>query len=195
MKPWNQASGMPLTSWSVGLLASWDWSVAGLRSNADMNKVKKSTCHDHNEVEGYCSTSFVEGRSKLCGRKRGSRPWRVWRGCLCPNGKHIPVPEDLEINKEGFPGKEPSWHTNCPTAAFELVMSLQAGPQKRCYPRWLKSGSFKKQNVGDPVELANRWFDAQKVERAQKFSRNAGRKCLARWLSKVKASYEDGFEA
>ena len=194
MKPWCQASGMPLTIWSVGLLACWDSSVAGLRSNADMNKVKKSVCHDHNKVEGYCSTSFVEGRSKLCGRKRGSRPWRVWRCCLCPNGKHIPVPEDLEVSKEGFPVKEPSWCTNCPTAAFELVMALQRGPEKRCYPRWLKSGSFRKQNVGDPVGLANRWFDAQEVERQQDFSRNAGRKCLARWLSKVKAAYEEGFE-
>ena len=42
--------------------------------------------------------------------------------------------------------------------------------------------------------LANRWFDAQGVERQQDFSRNAGRKCLARWLSKVKAAYEEGFE-
>ena len=194
MKPWSKETGMPLLKWSVGLLASWDWTVAGLRSKSDLGKVKKSCDHDVSEVEGYGSTSFVEGRSKLCGRKRGSRAWRVWRICLCPEGKHKKVPEDLEFDKQGNPTKEPTWTTNCPTACQVLIHRAQQQEEKRIYPKLLKCGKFKKHNVAKPTELANDWYEVQGVERANRYSSNAGRKSLARWLSQVGAPYEEGFE-
>ena len=192
-RPWVPEGGMSLMMWAVALLISWDWAVAGLRSKCDLNKVKLSKEHDVNGVEGYSSTGFVEGRSKLCGRKRGSRPWRVWRICLCPKGEHINVPDDVEINKAGNPLTEPAWTTNCPVACHQLVLKLQT-VSPRCYPKWLKCGEFRKHNIGDPVGVANAWFDVQKVRREKPYSTNSGRKSLARWLSRVKATYEKGFE-
>ena len=193
MRPWSEETGMPLTVWSVGLVAAWDWAVAGLRSKTDMDKVKTSTDHDVNGVQGYCSTGFVDGRSKLCGRKRGSRAWRVWRVCLCDQGKHRNVPEDVLIDKAGNPEEEVTWTTYCPVACVQLTLILKKS-KPRVYPKWLKSGSYRSHNVKDPVELANQWFGVQQTDRAEPFSTNSGRKSLARWLSRTKTIYEQGFQ-
>ena len=196
--PWNEACGMSLMQWTVALLISWDWAVAGARSQEDLKRIKNSTDHDVNHADGYGSTGYVEGRSKLCGRKRGTRPWRVWRLCLCPGGKHQPVPAVFRhrINNEGNPTKQPTWCTNCPVCCMELVMLKQA-KEPRMYPKWLNSkragGRFSVSNVGNCSKRANEWFRCQGVT-DEDYCSNAGRKSLAEWLSKVQAVYEVGFE-
>ena len=62
---WTANCGMPLVKWSTAVLCAWDWCVAGARPNSDLDKIKECTDIDFNFEEGYCSTGFVGGRSKL----------------------------------------------------------------------------------------------------------------------------------
>ena len=194
---WHPGCGMSLLDWSVALLITWDWAIAGARSREDLKRIKNSIDHDINVQEGYGSTGYVEGRSKLCGRKRGTRPWRSWRICLCGD-KHEPVPAVFRhrFDRLGNPTTEPTWCTNCPVCCMELISLLQDG-QPRMYPKWLsgkkRGGRFSEcNNVADCPARANEWMKIQGID--EDFSSNAGRKSLARWLSKVDVDYEVGFE-
>ena len=65
------------------------------------------------------------------------------------------------------------------------------------YPKWLsgkkRGGRFSEcNNVADCPAKANEWIKVQGVE--EDVSSNAGRKSLARWLSKVDVDYETGLE-
>ena len=196
--PWHKDCGMSLVKWTVAMLIAHDWAIAGARSKEDLKRIKNSIDHEVNTKEGYGSTGFVDGRSKLCGRKRNQRPWRVWRRCLC-KGKHKPVPAIFKhrFDKEGNPTEDPTWTTTCPVAAMELVMLLQPENPKM-YKKWNTSkrrgGQFGENNEGKCTDLANKWFRCQGVGGAEPYSSNGGRNSLARWLSEVEAKYHEGFE-
>ena len=198
-RPWRVECGMSLMRWSVGLLISWDWTIAGSRGREDLKRIKNSTDHVIDAENGIGSTGFVEGRSKLSGRKRNSRPWRAFRKCLCPDGKHKPVPAYFKhrIQADGNPRTEPPYCTNCPVAAMELV-SLKQDNDVQLYRKWFTNkrdgGRFTETNVGDCPKEANEWFRAQEVADEAGFSSNSGRMALAGWLSETKTTYEKGFE-
>ena len=95
---WTPACGMPFTLWCTALLACWTWAVWGCRGIVDMASLKTSTDHADNRVQGWAYTSYSGGRNKLCGVKRGTRPWKAYFICMCPNGTHVPVPPDWEYS-------------------------------------------------------------------------------------------------
>ena len=166
-------------------------------------KIKKSFRHVIMPSKQYGSTELDGGRAKLAGDKRGSRPWKVYRTCLCPGGKHRGPPKDI-VNKwlwpkDGNPpakhcvdGK-PQWCTVCPLSAMQLVLGLQTGDKMGVYRKWLPSGRFGLVNENDMPELANQWMFAQDANPAAKYCSNGGRKCLARWCSEVEVPYRELF--
>ena len=189
---WNPDCPMVFAVWLVGLIAAFDSFVNGLRSNEDISRVKNSPRHIYDWDAGWECSEFNGGRAKLCGNKKGTREWWVWRVCLCPGGRHIRPPHNFKetITKAGNPTVNIKWCTCCPLAALELLWSYP-GPQ-RCYPKWLKSGTFKKQNEGDVIQLALQWMLAQGVTEVG-FDTNSGRKSLANWCEFLHVPYAESF--
>ena len=194
---------MGLFQFCVGVLCCWDLMVAGLRSRLDMKKVKTSTEHDINAAEGWGCTELVGGRSKLHGKKRGTRSQKVWRLCLCKDGKHKspPVNVRFSFDRDGNPRKDPEWTTTCPVAAMELMMLLQPG-NIRMYPKWNRGRSrpgdgkphVSHYNTSDCPKFANEWLHSQGVVSEQPFDSNCGRHSLARWCSETGTNYEESFQ-
>ena len=198
---------MPLTKWSVAYIASWDWNVAGGRggSKGCLSRIKKSTNHRINADEGWCWTQFEGGRCKM-GKK--SRPWKQWRLCLCKGGKHCGPPAEILNPKLWVGGNPPEsamqdgkpvWCTACPVSAMQLVLGLQNDvpqKQKHIYRKWneKKKPMFAKENYGDIPALCNEFFDKQGANEGTAYDPHSGRKSLARWLSNLNVSYEEGFE-
>ena len=156
-KEWTPQHAWCLMRFLQGLVQAYDLFVFGVRSREDIDRIKKSSHHQHNWKRGWQSTSFLGGRAKLAGVKKNTRPWKVYRRCHCPGGKHIQPPTDFckEIGKDGNPKVEVKWNTTCPLAALQLIWQLQGtestGP-KRCYGRWLDSGRYGTSNTGDIAE-------------------------------------------
>ena len=78
-KGWTPDHPWPLMKWCTHYLCFWDTMICGARSKVDTNKIKTSTHHDHSYKQGWQKTQFKGGRSKLSGRKKGSRQWAMWR--------------------------------------------------------------------------------------------------------------------
>ena len=206
-KEYDASCGWSFADWNRGLLCAWDWGVNGARSKEDLDRIKKGRMHGIDHQEGWGWTEFYGGRSKLCFAKKGSRPWRAWRICLC-EGKHTPIPKDGEtdfIGRDGNLLKEPTWCTNCPVNAMDLMFRQQEALKPlgsandnayrhcRVYRKWCESkGKCGLTSEGQPVELALRWLKAQGVERD--FDTNAGRKALSRWLTKLEIPYAMGMQ-
>ena len=160
--------------------------------------MKKSTDHLHDWSNGWQCTSFVGGRAKLCGVKKRSRPWKIWRVCFCPGAKHIRPPPRFceEIQRDGNPRSEVTFCTTCPLAALELMWQLQILFQEpRCYGKWLATSRYGKSNVGDVAKLAIDWFVAQgAIQPENRYQSNAGRKSLALWTRHLNVPYEESFQ-
>ena len=197
-KPWSRGCGLPLTKWVVGYVAAYDWAVFGCRSREDIKRVKFATQHALNVNERWQASEFHGGRCKLCGDKKGTRPWWIWRVCLCPGQSHVSPPRDFgkHINKNGNPTVAIRWNTACPVACFEFYNSMLKPGDIRNYPRWLPQGRYAGDNVGDPIELALWWFEVQgeMPYYGGRFSSNAGRYALARWCQKLNVCYKESFE-
>ena len=197
-KQWVYNPRMPLTTWTVAYVGAYDWSVFGCRSKEDLKRLKKATRHVINIEERWQASEFHGGRCKLCGNKKGTRPWWVYRICLCPGQHHISPPRDFgkTIGRDGNPTVEVRWNTACPIACWEFYTSMMDSRAVRCYPKWLGSGRFGKDNVDSVVDLAVFWFEVQGETSydGKPFSTNAGRKALARWCQKLNISYAESFE-
>ena len=190
-KEWTPESVMSLVNFCIGVLAAWDWCVLGARSGCDLGKIKDSEDHHFDVANKAWSTSYVGGRSKLPLHKSGTRAWRAWRKCICPNNEHVSPPEDFEytFDADGNPLEFPDGLcTTCPLFAGQLLKSLQED-HFRCYKKWTKK-RFQKENHGTPVMVAMRWFVHQGVMTWENpFHTNSGRKSLALWCQEVGADY------
>ena len=196
-KEWSTSSPMSLVTFCQGLLAAYDLFIFGLRSTEDVKRVKKSVTHHHHWTNGWQATEFKGGRAKLCGTKKGTRPWRIWRTCHCPGKHHVRPPPTFfaEIRKDGNPRCAVKWCTVCPVAAVEFIFSLQADSTKRCYAKWLDSGRMGASNIGDVPAVAINWFVNQgAVTDANRYDRNAGRKSLGRWCGSLHVPYPESFQ-
>ena len=198
-KEWTPQHSMCLMEYLQGLVQAYDLFVFGLRSREDIDRVKKSVHHQHNWKRGWQCTSFVGGRSKLSGKKKGTRPWKVYRRCHCPGSKHIRPPSGFceEINEDGNPEVDVKWNTSCPLAALELFWQFQGkkstGP-KRCYGRWLPTGRYGTSNTGNIAEMAVDWMIAQGACSEENcYDTNSGRKSLALWCEKLSIPYVESF--
>ena len=196
-KPWKPGCKMPLAKWVVAYVAAYDWCIFGCRSREDIGRVKFSTNHALNVRERWQASEFKDGRCKLCGDKKGTRPWWVWRVCLCPGQCHVSPPADFgkHLDYDGNPKVEVRWNTACPIACYEFYNSCLRRGDVRNYPRW-KGGFYAKNNVGDPIDLALWWFEVQGEFPyfGGRFSSNAGRYALARWCQKLNVSYKESFQ-
>ena len=196
-KEWTRDSPLNLVKYKAGLIAAYDSKLCGLRSKEDIDRVKKSVDHDFDWSNGWECTSFLGGRAKLCGTKKGTRPWAIWTVCFCKGKKHTSPPADfgVKIGKDGNPreGEEVTWSTNCPLSCLQLLWQLQETPRR--YGKWLNSGRFGSSNIADVVGCANDWFVAQGVCTAETaFDSNSGRKCLARWSRHLRLEYKWTFQ-
>ena len=196
---WTPESGMPYVKHCSGLVAGYHWSLFGLRSREDIDRVKRSVTHQVNWKAGWVCTDFVGGRAKLCGVKKGTRPWKVWMVCHCKGKQHVRPPANFHktIDKFGNPLGEISFSTVCPLACLEVVWQLQdqAGVDRRCYGKWLGSGRFGTSNYGDVVGMAAEWFKSKGVcSEATKYDSNSGRKSLGRWTCLLNIPYEESFQ-
>jgi len=198
-KEWTPQHPWCLMMWLQGLIQAYDLFVFGLRSREDVDRVKKSTTHQHNWQRGWMCTSFVGGRAKLCGNKKNTRPWKVWRPCHCPGGQHIRPPVNFRksIGKDGNPLVDIKWCTCCPLAAMELVWQFQKKPSegsKRCYGKWLPSGRYGTSNTGPVAEMAIDWMVSQGAcSEETRYDTNSGRKSLAEWCEALHIPYPESF--
>ena len=196
-REWRPDSPMSLVKSCQGLLGAYDLFICGLRSTADVKRIKDSPVHHQDWTKGWQATAFKGGRAKLCGTKKGTRPWRIWRVCHCPGQHHVRPPKTFfaEIKKDGNPRCEVKWCTVCPVAVVEFLFSLQESDTKYCYRKWLDSGRMGASNINDVRVVAVDWLVAQgAVDESCRYDLNAGRKCLARLCCHLKIPYPESFQ-
>jgi len=195
LKEWDPNGPMTFVDFMQGALATWDWCVLGARTVCDLNKIKESEEHDFDEQNKCWSTAYPGGRSKLPMHKAGSRPWRAWGICLCPDNVHIPPPEDFEYSftKKGNPRRLPRLCTTCPLFIGQLLERMMRWkPPFRRYRKWLKAGHFGKSDHPNVVHLSLRWLANQGVmDAAHPFDTNSGRKALAAWNEELDVRYNE----
>ena len=193
-KNWSVDHPLSFIEYCTGLVAANDLFIFGLRSTEDVRRVKMSDQHQADWINGWQCTRFKGGRAKLCGVKKNTRPWSIWRTCHCP-GLHVRPPAMFTVDKTGQPNSPLTWCSSCPVAVLEFLFSMQWQDKKRCYPKWLASGRFGGSNTKDVAKQAIDWFIAQGVITDDvRYDRNAGRKSLARWCSHLNLAYEDSFQ-
>ena len=133
-KDWTSDCGMSLLEYCCGLICAHDAFLFGLRSKEDVRRIKKSFQHDFDWQQGWASTSFKDGRAKLCGVKAGTRPWKIYTACFCKGKKHQCPPEgfNYEIQTDGNPidPEDVNWTTSCPLSCLQLIWSLQENPRR-----------------------------------------------------------------
>ena len=123
----------------------------------------------------------------------------LYRVCLCPEGKHISLPDDWRstLDTKGNP-TNPPWCTSCPLACFEVVRSLLPEDDFRSYPRWLETENrFSLDNYGKKkmFPFARRWLDLQGANPdGLVFDSNGGRKALGKWCDEFGVPYTISFE-
>ena len=182
-KEWSADHEWCLMKFLGGLVAANDIFIFGLRSREDVDRVKKSFTHENDWDKGWQCTSFKNGRAKLCGNKRDTRPWWIWRVCNCKKKRHVRPPPDFceKIGVDGNPTVASfKWSTVCPLAALELMWQMQWQDQKpRCYGKWLKSGRYGRSNIDDVAGCAIDWMLSQNGA-THRYDSNSGRTCLAK---------------
>ena len=196
-KEWNPAHPWCLMKFLGGTVAANDVFCFGLRSREDVDRVKKSFTHEFDWEKGWQCTSFKNGRAKLSGNKRDTRPWWIWRVCNCRTKRHVrPAPNFCEkIGVDGNPTvKNLKFSTVCPLAALELMWQMQWHDQKpRCYGKWLASGRYGKSNVDDVAAFAIDWLMAQGAT-THRYDSNSGRMCLATMTRYLGIDHPESFQ-
>ncbi len=191
-------SGMTFVEFMHGCLAGWDGWVLGSRPSVDLGKIKASTEHWWDDRTLSWSTGYKGGRSKLELQKAGTRPWRAWRLCTCPEENHVPPEPDFPFSLDRWGNPTGSWSkycTCCPLFIGQLLKRAQPAPF-RPYRKYLTSESRSKhgrsrwgaENIGDLPALARDWFKYQGVHTV---SPNSGRKTLARVSSATKTPHHE----
>ena len=196
--PFDAAKGMPFPRWNVSQLLTFDSLISGARSVTDLARIKKSTEHTYAPSQGWMSTSMVGGRAKL-ERSKGTRAWSVYRPCMCPDGKHIPPPEDWHMKLDHLSNpKSITWCTTCPLNAFKCIRDLLPEEDLRTYPKWIDAQQrYGKDNLGpDPMKRATMaWIDLQGGNPdGLVYDTNGGRKTLGKMCQKYGVVYHESFE-
>jgi len=196
--PFDATKGMPFPRWNVGQLLTLDSLISGARSVTDLARIKKSTEHTYAPSQGWMSTSMVGGRAKL-ERSKGTRAWSVYRPCMCPDGKHIPPPEDWHMKLDHLSNpKSITWCTTCPLNAFKCIRDLLPEEDLRTYPKWIEAQQrYGKDNLGpDPMKRATMaWIDLQGGNPdGLVYDTNGGRKTLGKMCQKYGVVYHESFE-
>ena len=192
-------TGLSLLQFEQGVLGGWDWPVLGSRPWADLNKIKRSVSHLIDLERKIFVTDFVDGRSKLALEKRGTRPWKAWRICLCPNNEHHSPPEDFgpwSLDEDGNP-KQPLGDqicTTCPVFAGEFLQKLQYGQEGdfRIYKKPTNDSRFNRNgnNHHSVISLAHRFFAYQGITPHNKpFHPESGRKACGLWNGELRIPY------
>ena len=196
---YTKDTNMDFMEWNVDQLLTHDLSVCGLRQTVGINKIRDSESHIYAPSQGWMATELLGGRAKL-EKNKGDRPWKLYRTCFCPGGKHQPMPKDwdMKLDVKGNPKEPPTWCTCCPLNAYQAVRGFLPNGDFRTYPRWLPSGKFHKtDNIGEDVRRQHfqRWLDVQGANPdGLKYDSNSGRKSLGKWCDAFNVSYEDSFE-
>ena len=195
---YDHRKGMGFGKWVVGCLATWDSHVCGARSVADLEKIKKSVKHVFAPSAGWMSTELLGGRSKLEFRKKGIRPWKNYRVCLCPGGEHKPIPTNwTDHMTETFDPTKACWCTSCPLNCFQFVRDGLHKDDLRTYPRIGDSGLFTAENYSEDAlkELIQEWINIQGGNPdGLVFSSNGGRKSCGKMSSEYKIPFHRNFE-
>ena len=192
--------GMDFPQWNVGLLFFHDLNVFGCRQDEDIKRVKKSKIHTCAYGNGWMSTEFKGGRCKI-EKKKGTRPWKLHRVCLCPEAKHQRIPADwrTKLDSNGNPKEPLPWCTTCPLNAFQMIRNMLPADDFRTYPRWREDVHkfHKRDNVGEDNVKAfvQKWIDTQGANPDDVlFDSNSGRKSLSLWCAEFNVPYEESFE-
>ena len=191
---WHPACGMTFVEFLRGYLILWDGWVLGARPNKDIGKIRDS--EEHHFEDNCWSSAYLGGRSKLELQQDGTRPWRAWRICMCPNEKHIAPTGTFPFCLDRWGNPTESWSQYCTTCPVFIGEFLEQSmpPPFRPYRKWLDSKSrsnhgrsrWGKDNMGKLHDLAMRFLDAQGVRRC---SKNSGRKTTARLSHVVKSPH------
>lgn len=182
---WHPACGMSFVDFLRGYLACWHGWVLGSRPNKDMGKIKAST--EHWFKDGCWSIGYKGGRSKLELQQSGTRDWRAWHNCQCPQERHVSPSGTFAFSLDRWGNPTEDWTgycTTCPLFIGEFLHESQPEPFMP-YRRWLTSKSrtshgrsrWSVENINDLHALAQRFFKTQGVGGC---SKNSGRKTLAR---------------
>ncbi len=196
-KPYDPAGDLTFVEFQQGQSAAYHWCVLGSRSGCDLNKIKESEDHFFDDEQDFCTTAFVDGRSKLHLHQSGTRPWNAWVICFCPNHEHVPPPPgfEWEFDDDGNPAQIPEGIcTNCPLFGAQLLRRLQPNAPFRWYKKWTQK-RFQRENHGSVFVLAMRWFVQQGVMTWENpFDTNSGRKALALWCDELNVLYHESVE-
>ena len=198
-KPYHFSCKWPFALWVTGLIAAWCWAVFGCRPNCDIKSLKDSRQHTINVAEGWGATAYKNGRNKLCGKKKGTRPWNCYFMCLCPDGKHQPVTKEWALtafNKDGNITKEPNFCTECPVNCIKLkeIRAQANGEVFGLFSKWSETPQDWSGNHGDVATLAINWLELQGATFISRYERHAGRKSLAAWLTETKTPLPESHE-
>ena len=190
---WTKEHPWSLLKWSTHYTCFYDTMVCGARPKVDLGKIKASTQHQVSYEQGWQKTAFKGGRSKLAKAKRGTRPWSMWRICMCEGDKHVRPGEEYELDEDGNPDHL-TWDPRCPVATMEFVFQnqLEEDEPKRCYPNTVPKSTagdvrYGAKSIADPSEAA---VEFMQVQGLPKFDTNSGRKALARWCKYLSVPYE-----
>ena len=197
---WSLQTPMAFMRWIIGLLITWDWSVHGMRSKVDLEKIKHAPEHRFTPSEGWMASKLDGGRSKLPNQTH-EREWWCYRTCLCPDGKHKPVPKGWNhpdnLDSKHNPLKV-NWCTVCPLNAFQIIRETLAPEDTRTYVKWLESQNrYSHKNLGFPttIQLAKQWLDIQGANPDKlDFDQNSGRKALGKWCDAFNVRYYESFQ-
>ena len=199
--PYNPNGSLSFIEHEQGFLGFWDGWVCGNRPNCDLDKIKQDESQYFDMSRQLWSTGLKGGRSKLHLGAAGTRPWRVYRPCMCPENKHISPPEGFEFSFDRYGNTDEDISglcTNCPLFVGELFMRMQPEPFL-CYRKYLTSNRAKKQrsqwsarSIADIPAMVVKWFINQGTcTEENPFSRNSGRRAMAGIMSKTKCPYQE----
>ena len=190
--------GMYFPEWCVGGTISHDWKITGCRAGekGGLNRVRKSRKHVWIPSQGVCGTYMLGGRPKTPGIYE-ERDWLVCRVCLCENGVHKGLPDNLlDCLDEDWNPVNPTWCTFCPLNMVEVVQRLLPEDEKgRTYCRWIhRQKRFAVPCLGHDglIPLARRWMDMQGGNPdGLTFCSNSGRKSCGKWCQLLQIPYEE----
>lgn len=175
-----------------------------------MNRVKYSTNHFLDKKNGFVWTQMEGGKSKSQVR-HGVQPWKKYRTCSCPGGKHRGLPSDDYVlqydmfTNDGYPKAEPlEYCTECPVTCWEIVMHFHArsgnyGEKgQRPYAKWsVSTNRFTKEDYGRDTLHDNiqEWLEFQGANpNGTVWHNNGGRKASGQLCDVHGVPYEHSMD-